>query len=1665
MLLGLFFSFVSLSAQITVGDGSVATGLADGNGSLLTLGEETPTSTGYCGKDEDGLNVMWQRFDLEGNLYKLVLSGHGEMADFTNTTLIRPWGRNEYLKELVFEDGVESTGDNAFYYANALETVSWGTLKHIGKAAFYRPYKLGANTTIVFPSTLESIAQSAFGYGDEKGAINGVFDFSACTNLTEVGEVAFSGTSVTCILPPSVKASYKNSFKLPPYMVLPDGMTLFVNNTQMPDDGNRATVNLSLGQPFTFQLKPNYYRLNLGEVNVEGCTLQFYTTMNTSYQLSNEVKAGMKALYEDEDAKVYIKFTPASNAYLEKDGIRVVDATGKNVPLKQETVTIFSFVMPSSDVTISAQFAECVLAGIQGNITWSVREDGIWSDEGYNATPGTKKYKLVLSGTGAFGGISSTGNAPWNSYSRNIGSVVYEEGITDAGDGSMKDLYNLYSVTFPSTMTLLGYGMFKNNYNLKYLKMPVLLSDNSDQSVFAFTSDDLTVDFSECTQLTTIGNGKYNGFKGTAILNERITTIQKQAFISSNIYFVAPTDKTLFLNNVQSMVEPNEKGWIELVGYNQQNAYTVEWREGYHNHLSLGELTGESGTNLAFYSTYDGKNLSNQLTAGNKLLDSMTGQTIYVKASLSNYRRIDDEGLMVINKASGERLAVKVESQGDNIYSFTFPDADVTVSCNTVIGGYCGDTSFNGGFDARWELSENGIDEDSKPTYKMTVKGTGAMANVSYGWSGWRYTGLKITELEIEEGITRIGAMCFYETAVKKAKLANSILSIGDNAFRGWTEYEGALVMPSSLTQLDYRAFERSTFDLDFTPCTQFKELSNGLNVWCGARVIMPASLEKITVNGAFCGSWQEGCCTYVDLSRCTKLTDMGSNVWFDDCKDGEIILPGSFVGLNIPNVSYGGFENCTSKLSIAVPDDKVLYIDGQRMEETDGKADISAWMGQTVEFDWRAGFSVKTGTLTGQEGTLHYYTDFDGSNLGNEIPDGYKVVRETDDVTLYVQAYSDYTIFPEHLNVTATIDGVSQTVEVEELKHNLFRFTLPAGAVKVSAKFSLGGYCGGWGINDGLNTRWEITADNRLVVSGEGEVRGTGWRNDKYPWRTVKAVEVCEGITSLPYLAFTLINCGDYYTPINSSAVITLPSTLESIGEECFHSSCVTIDMSKCTKLTTIGYHQFYCFAGDSVLLPVTIKTIEIDAFSFINEGHIYYPVADNQVLFANGQQVKAVDGKADITPAIISAYLQENVELSLHTGYFVSAAANSNGVLKVYADQALTQEIQAGFKAIRENDNTRIYIKVIPNDLKILFKNDLTVKGKNGSIAVEQLGDEVFSFIMPAEPVEATARFTTGGYCGNANVNNGHNLIWTLNDGTLAFQKSAMMTGSNMEMGNFANGAPWQTLGSQVTAIDFGCAASIGDKAFADCSALHGLEMTGAPLPAGSNAFNKETLLIVPASHYDSYVQEWAAYMDQMVKDRETVTVKDGQQWTACYSTVGRLLPDDLKAYVVTGINGNTVTMGEAMNYLPARQVVLIEHADKTAVVAEAVTTIAPYAAENPTPVYALTGSDTGVMEWLTEPRTVSVGEGYTLYKDEFVMVSSGTLPAGIAFLPAGGVSARALSIPGTDSQTTGIDGMTTSDSEGKEEWYTLDGKRLDGKPSQKGLYLRNGKKVVIK
>ena len=49
--------------------------------------------------------------------------------------------------------------------------------------------------------------------------------------------------------------------------------------------------------------------------------------------------------------------------------------------------------------------------------------------------------------------------------------------------------------------------------------------------------------------------------------------------------------------------------------------------------------------------------------------------------------------------------------------------------------------------------------------------------------------------------------------------------------------------------------------------------------------------------------------------------------------------------------------------------------------------------------------------------------------------------------------------------------------------------------------------------------------------------------------------------------------------------------------------------------------------------------------------------------------------------------------------------------------------------------------------------------------------------------------------------------------------------------------------------------------------------------------------------------------------------------------------------------------------------------------------------------------------------------------------------------------------------NGETTGIESLTPSLSKGEGAWYDLNGQKLQLKPTQKGVYIRNGRKVIIK
>ena len=99
----------------------------------------------------------------------------------------------------------------------------------------------------------------------------------------------------------------------------------------------------------------------------------------------------------------------------------------------------------------------------------------------------------------------------------------------------------------------------------------------------------------------------------------------------------------------------------------------------------------------------------------------------------------------------------------------------------------------------------------------------------------------------------------------------------------------------------------------------------------------------------------------------------------------------------------------------------------------------------------------------------------------------------------------------------------------------------------------------------------------------------------------------------------------------------------------------------------------------------------------------------------------------------------------------------------------------------------------------------------------------------------------------------------------------------------------------------------------------------------------------------------------------------------------------------------------------------------------------------------------------------REFGVAEIYLLYKGEFVLNAAGTLAAGKVYLPYTdpGDFHAPTRLSFIRKMSTGIDYIQISPPNPQlpSVWYTLDGRRLCGKPTKKGIYLHNGKKAVVK
>ena len=189
---------------------------------------------------------------------------------------------------------------------------------------------------------------------------------------------------------------------------------------------------------------------------------------------------------------------------------------------------------------------------------------------------------------------------------------------------------------------------------------------------------------------------------------------------------------------------------------------------------------------------------------------------------------------------------------------------------------------------------------------------------------------------------------------------------------------------------------------------------------------------------------------------------------------------------------------------------------------------------------------------------------------------------------------------------------------------------------------------------------------------------------------------------------------------------------------------------------------------------------------------------------------------------------------------------------------------------------------------------------------------------------------------------------------------------------------------------------------------------------------------------------------YITVLYPAPETVTISPAKEFTTYCSTspLNFTAVEGLEAYVVTGSTTSTITLAKVTD-VPAGTGLILKKTGS--------------AASYNVPVGTATSlAETNKLVGVTEATTFTAGD-YILSNGTFIRGTAGTLAAGKAYLPAANVTAGSHELLLDFGGTTGIAEMKAVRTIEDGKFYNLAGQQV-ATPA-KGLYIVNGKKVIIK
>lgn len=169
----------------------------------------------------------------------------------------------------------------------------------------------------------------------------------------------------------------------------------------------------------------------------------------------------------------------------------------------------------------------------------------------------------------------------------------------------------------------------------------------------------------------------------------------------------------------------------------------------------------------------------------------------------------------------------------------------------------------------------------------------------------------------------------------------------------------------------------------------------------------------------------------------------------------------------------------------------------------------------------------------------------------------------------------------------------------------------------------------------------------------------------------------------------------------------------------------------------------------------------------------------------------------------------------------------------------------------------------------------------------------------------------------------------------------------------------------------------------------------------------------------------------------------------WSTIISSYDVTLPTEVKGYAVTAVTDKSIQLSDELTSLKAGEPYLLHSENAgTYTLTRSISDVEAPATNLLRISTDATGNDVYVLANGAE------GPGFYLWQ-------GGKLGAGRVYLPATNESRTFL--PFGNDETTGISDIKTMRNGKSEIFFDLSGRRLSGKPAQKGFYIFNGKKIA--